>query len=70
MKGKPGAGISLLFSKALSRWPGLASLSDRGVPINSKYAFTSYALREIWNLTQAFDDNLAFRITTWQVLGC
>ena len=38
--GKPGAGISLLFSKA-----GLMLPSDGRIAINNTYAFTSYALQ-------------------------
>jgi hypothetical protein len=44
MKGKPGAGISLLFYKALRGPPGLTSPFDNRISINRTHAFTSYAL--------------------------
>ena len=44
-EGEPGVGIRLLFSKAPRRTPGLTSPSDGRIAINSRYAFTSYALK-------------------------
>ena len=45
VKGKPGAGISLLFSKDPRGPPGLTSPSEGRIAIKSTYAFTIYALQ-------------------------
>ena len=45
VKTKPGAGISLHFSKSTKRQPGLQSPSDGRIVINNAYALTSYALQ-------------------------
>ena len=45
LKSKPGASISLLFSKSTKGTPGLTSTSDGLIAINTTYFFRSYPLR-------------------------
>ena len=46
VKGKPSAGISILFSKAPRGLPGLTFPSDGRIAINIIYDFILHALRK------------------------